>query len=354
MAIAGLCRQLRDDAAFILTFYLGRLGLQASLLSASLTTELSCPTGSAAGAPAVPALVLQLPAAACTGGLRSSVSMPATPQADAALAAAAADLRPQAATFGRSSITSALMSGASSTAVTAAVLQETAVSTQAGQVASDDVAAVVGTSSVRRPARQRQRYVHVAGSAVFSPGAMAALQHVRSLQAAATSLDKQRATGNTAAGSYDSSGIAALAAASKPTGVRLSSRPSSIDLVASARSNSVCLAQSGSESVTAPAAGKVTAVSYAGGRCDSECYNGAATAAERYWAEPSHSNSTTAAALSPLLSSLFTGELQGSKVSNGMAVMPVHSSSLLLCVHTYYDTEHVVQGAAREQCFGNV
>jgi hypothetical protein len=44
------------------------------------------------------------------------------------------------------------------------------------------------------------------------------------------------------------------------------------------------------------------------GSCVSKSCSGAVTAAERYWAQPGHASYGAAAGLSPLLSSLFTGE----------------------------------------------
>jgi hypothetical protein len=287
------------------------------------------------------------------GGGSTGSSMPTTPKVHAALreaaqpaaaaAAAGVGLAPAAAACARASVTSALTSCASSSAVAAsgALLSTAAVSSDSDVTAA---AAVVG-GTLRRHGRQRQKHVHVAGSGVYSPATMAALQHVSSLQAQSSanknSWSGQSAVvqgGNAADAGRSASTTSADRASAALTGRCSSSRPGSprqggggssssrpasavTTTRASARCSSILAGPTAGTAGTAAAAasagvdgvmcrgsslprGPAAAAASAG---KSGC-SGAVTAAERYWAQPGHASSGAAAGLSPLLSSLFTGE----------------------------------------------
>uniref|UniRef100_A0A383VQE4 Cyclic nucleotide-binding domain-containing protein n=1 Tax=Tetradesmus obliquus TaxID=3088 RepID=A0A383VQE4_TETOB len=349
----GLIGRLRDDAAFSLTYHLGRLGLlppgasvghpQAALLSASAGTahtaahtaaELYAPTHGPVAAAAAAAggagvqIALAAPLLGTWGGGSTSSSMPATPKLHAALrdaaepaaAAAAAGVGPPvaaAAACGRISVTSALTSCASGSAVASGVLRSAAASTAAVSSDCDAAAAAAAAAggTLRRHGRQRQKHVHVAGSGVYSPATMAALQHVSSLQAQASTARNSSSKG--AVGDDDAVKPAAATAvcsssSSRPASPRQggssSSRPaSSINPRASVRCSSILATPADAASTT------IAAAAAAGGpnpsKGASPC-SGAVTAAERYWALPGHASSGAAAGLSPLLSSLFTDGLQ--------------------------------------------
>lgn len=206
--------------------------------------------------------------------------------------------------------------------------------------------------------RPRQKRSHVPGSGVFSPGVMAALQHVRSLQAAGE-------TGCLAAGSSRSSGAALsnlhpaqlhhsvqqqqhgavyeLGSCLQAHAAPSATKPDSRTLVTKAQRSSVFgpPAEPAAESLAvhrtaaagccnqhdaAPAStdSSSTAGHQVGQQCrpalsgGGSCHRirpasaGAAaaqhsTAADTYWQQPDNSSSATGVALSSLLSNLFTG-----------------------------------------------
>ncbi|KAF6256147.1 hypothetical protein COO60DRAFT_1640983 [Scenedesmus sp. NREL 46B-D3] len=328
-----LIRRLRDDAAFSLTYHLGRLGLlppgasighpQASLLSAS-AASVAAAAESVPGAPSSAAAAASLGA---WGGIGStSDSVPTTPKMPAALLQATQHAAAAAAP-------GAAAAGVEPPAASACgrVDGSTAANVAANSNCEAGAAGVGGT--LRRHGRQRQKHVHVAGSGLYSPATMAALQHVSSLLTQCTAGRDSRGAGAGAGKATESADRAAALTAGcsnssrpgSPTQVgsssSSSSRPaSSKHSRASVRSSSI-LAGPGdtASSAAAAAAGDgygetcigsspssgQEACAWVGRGC-----SGAVTAAERYWAQPGHASSGVAAGLSPLLSSLFPDGLQ--------------------------------------------
>jgi hypothetical protein len=262
-------------------------------------------------------------------------------------AAAAAGVGPAAAAAAaacaRASITSALTSCASSSAVATpgVVLGTAAVSSE-----DDPTAAAAVKGTLRRHGRQRQKHVHVAGSGMYSPATMAALQHVNSLKVQCSADRSSRGGGvnaadagsNASRASADKAVTAMTArcgnsSSSRPGSLRQrgssssSSRPASaMNPRASVRCTGILVGATGTASIAAAAvagSGGDSVMSHGSsvprglagsGNCVSKGVSGAVTAAERYWAQPGHASSGAAAGLSPLLSSLFTGELHDEAV----------------------------------------
>lgn len=420
------CRRLRDDAAFKLTYYLGRLGVvpplgaavghpesalvadtaaaaaeeeaQRALLSSrgpygtcstAAAGAAGCSSATAAAAAAVPSPGLSpgrgsgstarsrpgsaLGADAAGRGRRSTGS---SPPAAARVTAGAAEgavspSRPGSASkaaaakgIRRASSTGSAISSAwddpdigvmppasgDSGAVAStlpsgggavAAIGATAAALGASILAGDSAGASL--PYVPRAIRARQKRVHVPGSGVFGAGVMAALQHMKTLQAVKAAPVHAAAARDTVSTCSDHPSSQHGSAAGKGSGQRTArasvaaasgfdSTQGNCDSCTPAaagpdgrggRRSSICdgTAAGAGAGAGAPAGSSGSSAGVGGGRPGSACAGSnsrvglmtaggcgdAGTAADMYWQQPDHSSTATGTALSGLLSNLFTG-----------------------------------------------
>lgn len=175
--------------------------------------------------------------------------------------------------------------------------------------------------------RARQKRMHVPGSGVFGPGVMAALQHIKGIQAT----DAAAVSGHDVNSSSSSSLCARSSDQSSPPSVGaqavqaanvagssdgrfvtggLTVKRASLFQPGGAAAAGSILSRSAAATAT-DSSGSSRGVDYQDGfrvRPRSACAR-AGTAADVYWQQPEHSATATGAALSGLLPTLFTGEL---------------------------------------------
>jgi hypothetical protein len=251
-----------------------------------------------------------------------------------------------------------IAAGATASAGAAAAAAGAAAAGGSGDGASQTSSSTLLTKASRA---QKQKRVHVPGSGVFGPGVVAALMHVRALQASDDAgaaaaaetwcsstgprerIPDSRAAAPQTADSPPQGGDAAIAAASILNGPSAAAATAGAVLVAP-RTSTGPMGSSRPASAAAAVQGGSCGSSSSRRPCTASTAAAAGrpgTAADVYWQRPDHSSSATGTALSGLLSTLFTGKgdmgmgVSSHRQSSTPTTLLVQSNWCLACLDTH-------------------